>query len=149
LTPFPADTSTEHPFSDWLGLVYNVDKETSSGAYGGNAVLEHYYQRFEAELCMQSELSQFHWLEFAGQRFLYVNSPLPASHLAKKLLEAGNLSTQGTKLKVECLYVRSLEHLHVFRFRLLVPNEKQFCCGNLCDDCFLLRETKENRQDAI
>jgi hypothetical protein len=121
----------------------------SDSIWGKKAVLEHYYQRFEAELCMQSEFSQIVWREFAGQRFIYVNSPLPASHLAIKLLEAGTISTQGTKLKVECIYVRSLEHLHVFRFRFLVPNEKQFCCGNLCVDCFLLRENRENQQEAL
>lgn len=110
-------------------------------------MLEHYYQRFEAELCKRSQFSHVGWREFAGQRFIYVNSPLPASHLANILLEAGNLLTRGTKLKVECIYVRSVEHQHVFRFRFLVPHEKQFCCGNLCEDCFLLRENRANEQE--
>jgi hypothetical protein len=105
-------------------------------------VLEHVYQHYHETMSRLPEITHVEWREFAGQRFLYVSSPLPAGSLTKVLLEAGNRVASGTKLKVELLYVRSLDSQHVFRFRFLVPNEKQFCCGNLCQDCFLFRERK-------
>lgn len=103
-------------------------------------MLDTYYADLLRELVKNGTASEVIWRLFAGQRFLYVNSPLQASQLAKRLLETGSSITEGTKLKIECIYVRSIGDQHVFRFRFLVPSEKQFCCGNLCEDCFLLRE---------
>lgn len=105
-------------------------------------MLELVYQRYHETVTHLSEIAALEWREYAGQRFLYVSSPLPMESLTHLLLEAGERVISGTKLQVELLHVRSLEALHVFRFRFLVPNEKQFCCGNLCEDCFLLREGK-------
>ncbi len=102
-------------------------------------MLDELYEQFIGMLQKQSDIHSCTWRFFAGQRFLYVDSPLPAGTLARMLLEAGLTVTATTKLKVECIYVRSVERTHVLRFRFQVPNEKQFCCGNLCEDCFLLR----------
>ncbi len=82
----------------------------------------------------------------AGQRFLYVKSPLPSTKLLFMLLEAGKLLLRGTRLTIECVYVRTDNTkepiCHVFRFRFLVPAQKQFCCGNRCVDCILRHPNK-------
>lgn len=112
-------------------------------------MLDRYYGELLQEIIKKGDVTEACWREFAGHRFLYVKSPLQASQLAKSLLATGGKITVGTKLKVECSYVRSSDGEHVFRFRLLVPNEKQFCCGNLCEDCFLLRERDANQNDLV
>lgn len=103
-------------------------------------MLASFYQQFEKALLQEGIASSCHWRTYAGQRFFYVSSTLPAQSLTTRLMEIGERLTSDTKLKPECIYVRSDDRQHVYRFRFLVPNEKQFCCGNLCEDCFLLRE---------
>lgn len=43
------------------------------------------------------------------------------------------------KVTVETHYVRQTQNLFVYRHRFFVPQEKMFCCGNLCPDCIRLR----------
>ncbi len=108
-------------------------------------MLEHVYRQFHETLLRTPGVTDAKWHVYAGQRFYYVETLLPAGAVGDLLMEAGECVTAGTKLKAESIFVRSLPDCHVFRFRFLVPNEKQFCCGNLCEDCFLLREqNKEN-----
>jgi hypothetical protein len=102
-------------------------------------VLDAYYERFLAEILRASHFPLAAWREFAGQRFLYVSSPLNENEVTSHLIEQGTALVEGTKLQIECVYVRSVDNLHVYRFRFTVPNEKQFCCGNQCEDCTLLR----------
>ncbi|MDH4615838.1 hypothetical protein [Brevibacillus sp. AY1] len=102
-------------------------------------MLASFYRQFEEWLHLEGIIENSDWRTYAGQRFFYVNSQLPAQSLTQQLLETGERLSIGTKLKPECIYVRSAEHWHVYRFRFRVPDEKQFCCGNLCENCFLLR----------
>jgi len=106
-------------------------------------MLDETYHEMLRRLYAQREIEHAEWRHYAGIRFLYVRSPLPSNQLGRKLEETGFQITAGTKLQWESVYVRSEGHQHIFRFRLLVPNEKQFCCGNLCEDCFLLRGLEE------
>jgi hypothetical protein len=112
---------------------------------GLSTVLDRYYEWLHQSLLQAGTVPEASWREHAGHRFYYVKSPLPAHQVAKLLLEAGESIAAGTKLQVESIYVRSHGELHVFRFRFLVPAEKQFCCGNLCKDCFLLRQETDSR----
>ncbi|WNC17086.1 hypothetical protein [Brevibacillus brevis] len=105
-------------------------------------MLARFYQQFEETLLQEGTITASRWGTYAGQRFFYVSSAFPASALTKRLTETGERLAAGTILKPECIYVRSDDREHVYRFRFTVPNEKQFCCGNLCEDCFLLRERK-------
>ena len=107
-----------------------------------STVLPAFYQQFEETLLREGTITSCAWRTHAGRRFLYVSSALPARSLTARLLETGERLTVGSKLLPECIYVRSDEGQHVYRFRFLVPNEKQFCCGNLCEDCFLLRKPR-------
>ncbi|MBM7621714.1 hypothetical protein JOC95_003622 [Bacillus tianshenii] len=44
------------------------------------------------------------------------------------------------KVTVETHFVRVSNNLYVYRHRFFVPQEKMFCCGNLCADCIRLRK---------
>ncbi|MGD6833189.1 hypothetical protein ACQCT5_13550 [Sutcliffiella halmapala] len=44
------------------------------------------------------------------------------------------------KVTVETHFVREAHHQYVYRHRFFVPQEKMFCCGNLCEDCIRLRK---------
>ncbi len=102
-------------------------------------MLDTLYDRFLADVSGQTVVTQAVWRTFAGQRFLYVHTPLSAGEAARLLDERARSLVDGTRLRVQCVYVRSEGSLHVYRFRFLVPDEKMFCCGNRCADCVLLR----------
>ncbi|MGF9910654.1 hypothetical protein [Brevibacillus porteri] len=105
-------------------------------------MLATFYHQFEEALHREKIVTHSSWRTYAGQLFFYVSSTLPAPLLTKQLMETGERLTTDTKLKPECIYVRSDDMQHVYRFRFRVPDEKQFCCGNLCEDCFLLRQNE-------
>lgn len=111
-------------------------------------MLTSFYRSFEEALHQEGIVTKSGWRTHAGQRFFYVSSTLPASRLTERLMETGERLTTHTKLKPECIYMRSGDDQHVYRFRFLVPSEKQFCCGNLCEDCFLLREKSSPQAEA-
>jgi hypothetical protein len=46
--------------------------------------------------------------------------------------------TENTAWSQEFVYVRTSHLGLIYRFRFRVPNEKSFCCGNLCPDCVRL-----------
>ncbi|MCM3717281.1 hypothetical protein [Fictibacillus phosphorivorans] len=77
----------------------------------------------------------------AGIPFVYV-SVVPNTSLDTAtdiLKEYAVKSMKGKRLSLELFFVRSEENIYVFRMRFLVPQEKMFCCGNLCFDCIRLR----------
>lgn len=44
------------------------------------------------------------------------------------------------KVTVETHFFRCQDNLFVYRHRFYVPQEKMFCCGNLCEDCIRLKK---------
>ncbi|MCM3732291.1 hypothetical protein M3196_11530 [Fictibacillus nanhaiensis] len=77
----------------------------------------------------------------AGIPFVYVSVvPQTSLETATNILKKHAVkSMKGKRLTLEINFVRSEENLYVFRMRFLVPQEKMFCCGNLCFDCIRLR----------
>ncbi|QQE72934.1 hypothetical protein KDJ56_13365 [Brevibacillus composti] len=102
-------------------------------------LLDQWYHQLIIHLREEGVITEAAWREYAGQRFLYVNSPLPPPELGICLTEAGERMTQGTVARPECIFVRSSGTDQVYRFRFRIPEDKKFCCGNLCEDCFLFR----------
>nr|WP_034670071.1 hypothetical protein [Ectobacillus panaciterrae] len=49
------------------------------------------------------------------------------------------LAMKGKRVHAECIFVRQENTLFVFRYRFYVPQQKMFCCGNLCIDCIRFR----------
>ncbi|RXY99384.1 hypothetical protein [Fictibacillus sp. S7] len=73
----------------------------------------------------------------AGLPFLYI---LTSGTVSKEMIEQtikqeAIRAMKGMRLNAEIIYVRKEALLYVYRFRFLVPQEKMFCCGNLCEDC--------------
>jgi hypothetical protein len=77
----------------------------------------------------------------AGIPFVYVTSVSQASleDITNTIKKHAVKAMKGKRLTLELYFVRSEENLYVFRMRFLVPQEKMFCCGNLCFDCIRLR----------
>ncbi|WP_139489407.1 hypothetical protein [Brevibacillus dissolubilis] len=103
-------------------------------------MLDIYYDKILSALRKYPDSQELNWREFAGQRFLYVKSSAQVQTLMERLLGEGQMTIAGTRLSLDCQYVRSQGDVHVFRYRLLVPNEKMFCCANGCPDCTLYRD---------
>ncbi|WNB90514.1 hypothetical protein [Bacillus sp. NEB1478] len=77
----------------------------------------------------------------AGIPFVYVSAD-PGTTLDDTisiLKKYAVKAMKGKRLTLELAFVRSEENLFVFRMRFLVPQEKMFCCGNLCFDCIRLK----------
>ncbi|WP_270181761.1 hypothetical protein [Alkalihalobacillus sp. CinArs1] len=76
-----------------------------------------------------------------GIPFLYITTNHSVSkgtiEESIKLLAAKVM--RGKRLQMEYSFVRSDDTLLVYRVRFLVPQEKMFCCGNLCPDCIRFR----------
>lgn len=78
----------------------------------------------------------------AGIPFLYVqvNSAGSLAHIKLKIEKESRYAMKGKRLTFECIFVREDTTLYVFRHRFYVPQEKMFCCGNLCEDCIRLKK---------
>ncbi|MEJ8545426.1 hypothetical protein [Brevibacillus borstelensis] len=102
-------------------------------------LIDQLYQQLISMLRDERVVLDAYFREYAGNRFLYVTSPLPPPQLGDYLQEAGERVAAGTVIQPECAYVRTAGMVQVFRYRFLIPGDKKFCCGNLCADCCLFR----------
>ncbi|KPB03336.1 hypothetical protein [Bacillus sp. CHD6a] len=80
----------------------------------------------------------------AGIPFLYVDvDPKHINDWEDKGMSfievCSKVAMHKKKVTVETHFVRSKKSLFVYRHRFYVPQEKMFCCGNLCEDCIRLR----------
>ncbi|WP_456275609.1 hypothetical protein [Bacillus sp. AK128] len=78
---------------------------------------------------------------FSGIPFIYIES---AADLTKDEVELCIRKTsaevmKGKRLHTETVFVRQEPTQFVYRHRFFVPQEKMFCCGNLCNDCIRLK----------
>lgn len=81
----------------------------------------------------------------AGLPFLYISSlqdNLDVNELKDRVQSCAKQVIYKKRITFETHFVRQSNQLYVFRHRFYVPQEKMFCCGNLCMDCVLLRKTK-------
>ena len=76
-----------------------------------------------------------------GIPFLYltVNSNIRKAEIEMLIKLEAAKSMRGKQLRMEYSFVREEEQMLVYRVRFLVPQEKMFCCGNLCPDCIRFR----------
>ncbi|MCD7033919.1 hypothetical protein LRR81_06695 [Metabacillus sp. GX 13764] len=78
----------------------------------------------------------------AGTPFLYISAKedVPLEELKKCIFRASKKAMLKKRVTVKTVFVRRDGNLNVFRHRFFVPQEKMFCCGNLCPDCVLLKK---------
>ncbi|WP_289317249.1 hypothetical protein [Peribacillus sp. NJ4] len=104
--------------------------------------LNQIWDQFIDHLLDNDEITQVSIKKFTGIPFIYIHFH-PAQNDNSKLSfiikKAASLSMRGKQLHCETIFVRQEEHLYVFRHRFYVPQQKMFCCGNLCPDCILYR----------
>jgi hypothetical protein len=103
--------------------------------------LEPIWQQFIKKLTLNKDIKSAYWRKIAGIPFLYINispelSQLTLETIIKKCSQA---TIKGSRLHSETILVRQDGVLFVYRHRFYVPQEKMFCCGNLCIDCTRLK----------
>jgi hypothetical protein len=98
-------------------------------------MLEHLYQQFMDALLQHEACTSVSCRDYAGQRFYYVTSPLAVDRLQAEVEQIAIRIVRHTMCGFAYQHVRQEGAEIVFRFRFTVPNQKMFCCGNLCEDC--------------
>lgn len=104
-----------------------------------NRVWEHFLQL----LAKESTIEACTYQKVAGIPFLYITlREGTQENLENMIRNKGKIVMKGKQLHSETIYVRSSPPLYVYRHRFYVPQEKMFCCGNLCEDCIRLKRTR-------
>jgi hypothetical protein len=101
------------------------------------AIWEIFFQKISSD----SRIKAIDKKVIAGLPFVYVHT-VPGTTLdsvTDALKENSVKAMKGKRLTLELIFVRAEENVYIFRMRFLVPQEKMFCCGNLCFDCIRLR----------
>jgi hypothetical protein len=114
---------------------------TVKGA-GKTMDLDQIWQKFMDHLLDNDEITQVSIKKFTGIPFIYIDFHPAQNDISKLSIiikKAAGLSMRGKQLHCETIFVRQEESLYVFRHRFYVPQQKMFCCGNLCPDCILYR----------
>jgi hypothetical protein len=106
--------------------------------------LDGIWQKFIERLTLNTFIEKANWIKVTGIPFLYIRTTgdLTQSMLEKEIRKCSAIAMKGHRLHCETIFVRNEEQLYVYRHRFLVPQEKMFCCGNLCADCIRLKEKK-------
>ncbi|WP_226674352.1 hypothetical protein [Rossellomorea aquimaris] len=76
----------------------------------------------------------------AGIPFIYVHSKKGKSDIEYSIKKWSAKAMRGKRLHSDTIFFREKESLYVYRHRFYVPQEKMFCCGNLCVDCVRLKQ---------
>ncbi|MCA1053393.1 hypothetical protein LCM10_00240 [Rossellomorea aquimaris] len=76
----------------------------------------------------------------AGIPFLYIRSELDKREVEHAIKKWSARSMRGKRLHSETIFFREDSSQYVYRHRFYVPQEKMFCCGNLCVDCVRLKQ---------
>ncbi|MCD5322564.1 MULTISPECIES: hypothetical protein [Pontibacillus] len=95
---------------------------------------ELFLDTLNAESCVHLSYKKI----IAGLPFVYVFSTSEKMNRPKveeSLKRAAATAMKGKRLTLSMTYVREYEALYVYRVRFLVPQQKMFCCGNMCTDC--------------
>jgi hypothetical protein len=104
--------------------------------------LENIWNTFLTRLNQQSCIQSVTKHIFSGIPFLYIESidNCHVNHIEHSIKEASAMAMKGKRLHSETIFVRNESSLYVYRHRFNVPQEKMFCCGNLCIDCIRLKK---------
>ncbi|WP_246940273.1 hypothetical protein [Bacillus pinisoli] len=79
---------------------------------------------------------------YSGIPFLYIEIKEEEDRffLEKIIKTKSAYVMKGKRLHSETIFVRYEANLYVYRHRFYVPQEKMFCCGNICTDCIRLKK---------
>jgi hypothetical protein len=103
--------------------------------------LEPIWQQFIKKLILSKGITSAYWRKIAGIPFLYITTAPELSQLALEAIikKCSAATIKRDRLHSETIFVRQDNLHYVYRHRFYVPQEKMFCCGNLCVDCTRLK----------
>jgi AICAR transformylase/IMP cyclohydrolase PurH len=103
--------------------------------------LEPIWQQFIKKLTLNKDIDSAYWRKISGIPFLYIIIAPELSQLTLETIikKCSVAVIKGNRLHSETIFVRQDGVLLVYRHRFYVPQEKMFCCGNLCVDCTRLK----------
>ncbi|MCA1062251.1 hypothetical protein QTG56_18795 [Rossellomorea sp. AcN35-11] len=76
----------------------------------------------------------------AGIPFIYIRSTKDKKEIEYSIKIWSAKAMRGKRLHSDTIFFREDHSLYVYRHRFYVPQEKMFCCGNLCVDCVRLKQ---------
>ena len=98
------------------------------------------WETFIQQLNKKPGIRLAQWKKVAGIPFLYIQTDsIKREDLHLEIKRSAGRAMRGKRLHAETIPVRIEDELYVFRHRFYVPQEKMFCCGNLCADCIRLK----------
>ncbi len=103
--------------------------------------LDEIWSPFLNQLATSNTVKSVSKKTITGIPFLYltVNSDIIKAEIETLIKLEAAKCMRGKQLRMEYSFVREERKLLVYRVRFLVPQEKMFCCGNLCPDCIRYR----------
>ncbi len=104
--------------------------------------LDDIWTPFLTQLSKSTAVSTVSKKKITGIPFLYftVNKGIGKATIETLIKVEAAKVMKGKRLQMDYSFVREDQSLMVYRVRFLVPQEKMFCCGNLCPDCIRFRE---------
>jgi hypothetical protein len=108
-----------------------------------NMDLEIIWNKFFSLLEQQHNLKSISKKTYSGVPFLYIKTTHPTSQqqqLNDLLVHTAATAMKGKRLSCDLSFVRMKSDTFVYRVQFMVPQEKQFCCGNGCTDCVRLQK---------
>ncbi|RIW27450.1 hypothetical protein D3H55_22860 [Bacillus salacetis] len=97
------------------------------------------WDKFAEHLQSFKAIEDYEMKKIAGIPFIYVKASCAKEEIEEIIKKSAAKSMRGKRLHSETVYVRPQANHFVYRHRFYVPQEKMFCCGNLCVDCIRLR----------
>ncbi len=95
---------------------------------------------FIEQLQLEDGIEAAHVKRSAGIPFLYIQSNKEKHDIEHSIKKWSAKAMRGKRLHSDTIFFREKESLYVYRHRFYVPQEKMFCCGNLCVDCVRLKQ---------
>ncbi|BCB03234.1 hypothetical protein [Bacillus sp. KH172YL63] len=102
--------------------------------------LNEIWNYFLTQLQQEDDIQTAYVKRSAGIPFLYVQSSNQKKDLEHIILKWSARAMRGKRLHSDTIFFRNEGALYVYRHRFYVPQEKMFCCGNLCVDCVRLKQ---------
>ncbi|MFD1735694.1 hypothetical protein ACFSCX_03865 [Bacillus salitolerans] len=101
------------------------------------------WSSFLLELEQHIDIEKAEMRKFSGLPFLFIetrNDAIDIELIEQHIRLASAHAMKGKRLHSETVFVRKEAKQFVYRHRFFVPQEKMFCCGNLCEDCIRLKK---------
>jgi len=106
-------------------------------------MLDDIWEQFLLCISSNAEVKEASNKLICGVIFLYIQPLVPQkseAFIKNIVLTCSKQYTSQYKYIYRIEFVRSEQHILIFRHRFYVPNQKMFCCGNECVNCTRFRK---------